>query len=224
MKLKIGMLVGILGMLLLLPFISAVDEVTPSYFISQNQAYNLSVGCDFDADYCPGDTVCKFTTIRLADSTILHNDQAGTLSGAVIYYPLTSSDNSVNGRYSANVKCSSATLAMTTTTNFYYQVTPTGDNRGLSWVLILALGSILLLALGIFIKSPYFGFIAGGLLTYSSVYTIIYGFNNITDLYTRGTGFVLLGIGLFLVVIAGYEIIEGLGFGDRDSSSDDDDD
>lgn len=223
-KSKYSMKALLLSLTVLVLFISlssAVDEVTPSYWVTQNQPYNLSVPCSFDADYCPADTLCKFTIIRLSDSAVLHNNQNGTLDEAVIYFPLTSTDNSINARYSTSVKCSSVSLAQTTSTDFYYQVTPTGDNRGLSWVTFLILASIILLALGLVVKSPYFGFISGGLLTYSAIYTVIYGFNNTTDLYTRATGFVLLGVGLFLVIIAGYEIVERLNIGGRESSEDD---
>jgi len=37
------------------------------------------------------------------------------------------------------------------------------------------------------------------------MYTMIYGFNNVTDLYTRGIAGVIIGLGLIVSISAAYE-------------------
>jgi len=87
-------------------------------------------------------------------------------------------------------------------------ITPTGDERQFSLMLILLLIGVALVVSGIQINNKYIGFIGGFLITISGVYTMIYGFNNVNDLYTKAAAIVMLGVGLYVAVISGYQLIE----------------
>jgi hypothetical protein len=49
------------------------------------------------------------------------------------------------------------------------------------------------------------GFISSIIFLLLGIYTMIYGFNNTIDMYTRGTALVFLGIGMFVMFASAYD-------------------
>lgn len=93
--------------------------------------------------------------------------------------------------------------------SFDFEVTPTGiiqtsilDNP---IFLILGVLGLILVIFGATKGIPWFGFIGSILFLLLGIYTMIYGFNNTTDLYTRGVAITLLGMGFIFMFAAAYE-------------------
>ena len=91
----------------------------------------------------------------------------------------------------------------------FYDITPTGiiQTSILENPLLIILG---LLGLGLVIFGavkgiPWFGFIGSIMFLLLGLYTMIYGFNNTTDLYTRGVAITFLGMGIIFMFAAAYE-------------------
>jgi len=61
------------------------------------------------------------------------------------------------------------------------------------------------LAFGLYAKIPSLGFIASICLMIAGIYTMIYGLNVVTDLYTRAIAVVMLGVGFIIMFISAYE-------------------
>jgi len=72
-------------------------------------------------------------------------------------------------------------------------------------LIILFLISGILLILGFYTKNPPIVFIAGILITISGVYTMIYGFNDYTDWYTRAAALTILALGIVFTIASAYE-------------------
>jgi len=72
-------------------------------------------------------------------------------------------------------------------------------------LLIFILLSVILLTLAFVFNNASIGFLAGILFMLGGMYTMIYGFNNVTDLYTRGIAGVIIGLGLIVSISAAYE-------------------
>jgi hypothetical protein len=72
-------------------------------------------------------------------------------------------------------------------------------------LLILIIISLILLVLGFYTKNPPLVFISGILITISGIYTMIYGFNNYTDMYTRAAAIVIIALGSVFTVASAYE-------------------
>jgi hypothetical protein len=93
--------------------------------------------------------------------------------------------------------------------SFPITITSSGIEEGSvlnnSVFLVLLLLSIVLLFSGGVSKISALGFIGSVILLLNGVYTMIYGFNNITDLYTQAVGLVLIGVGFIFMFISGYE-------------------
>lgn len=107
---------------------------------------------------------------------------------------------------------------ITTIFAYDYKVTSTGgesfsilDN---SIPITITIFGILLIILGIAVGIPWFGFIGSVMFLLSGIYTMIYGFNNVADMYTRGVAVTLIGIGLIFMFSSAYEWIWGVESGE----------
>jgi len=101
-----------------------------------------------------------------------------------------------------------------TKTNWVYDfyVNPTGRTSGSVFdnsFLIIILGIALLLTIaGIITKEATFGFIGSILFLIIGIYTMIYGFDDVTNMYTRSVAIVFIGIGIVTMFSSAYEFIE----------------
>jgi len=88
-------------------------------------------------------------------------------------------------------------------------VTPTGINfksvLNNPMILILGLLALCLILFGAIKGIPWFGFIGAVLFLMIGIYTMIYGFDTVTDLYTRSVALVFIGIGFIFMFAAAYE-------------------
>ena len=91
----------------------------------------------------------------------------------------------------------------------YYDITPTGkiqtsiSNNPI--LIILGLIGIGLIVFGVIKGLSWLGFIGSVMFILLGVYTMIYGFNNTIDLYTRGTALVFIGIGIIFMFASAYD-------------------
>jgi len=88
-----------------------------------------------------------------------------------------------------------------------FYISTTGDARGTTLPLFLAISGLILFIIAIWIENEWIGFIAGSLFIIDGIYLMVYGLNSIADTYTRALAFVALGFGLIIVIAAGYEAI-----------------
>ena len=92
-----------------------------------------------------------------------------------------------------------------------FQVTPTGITQysilNNPILIILLVISILFLILALYTKNYPMGFISGVMFIISGIYTMIYGFNNYADDYSRTVGLVLIALGFIFMLASGYEWI-----------------
>lgn len=106
--------------------------------------------------------------------------------------------------YRADRTCQDASASATET--YYIQVTPTGDNRTVSFALMLGLCSFLLFFLAIYARTPILGIISGMAFMVTGVYIMINGFSNFADDYTRYLGMISLGFGFILFLVGSWEL------------------
>ena len=92
-----------------------------------------------------------------------------------------------------------------------YDVTPSGITQNSilnNPILLILLGiSLLFLILALYTRNYPMGFLSGIMFLISGIYTMIYGFNNYTDDYSRTVGMVLIGLGFIFMFASGYEWI-----------------
>lgn len=199
MKLNILMLLSliILTSSVLAQEISDVEIIK----IKQGEAYNLNFPCSQEGSLCPASTICTATAFRPITQEPFFTNITATNNGT--YYNITIPGIHPLGVYRNDINCNNGTNSGFDT--IWIKITPTGDLRGFSLPLILGLTAFILLATALFYRNPYFGIIAGFLFGINGVYLVIYGLNDIADLYTRTLGWVSIGLGIIFIIVGAYE-------------------
>lgn len=198
--------------ILLLPLVSSAN---PRFIIKQNtDFYNITSFCqNEDGTDCDSTTTCNIT-ITSNDNILLDNkimNRSG--SGSFFYYNINSSVTYKLGEHLSKVVCLDDPLSGVDSFNIL--VTPTGDDRGVSFVLIMGLASVILLGGSMILKNYYLAFISGLLFVVLGVYTLINGYNNVTDLTTNTIAYTSLGLGVLFSIVAAYEwVLDANGTGE----------
>jgi len=141
-------------------------------------------------------------------SAFIDNKQASEVGNAIFNYTTYFKET---GTYRVEMVCIDGTNKYLS--SGYYEITPTGirqtsilDNPIL---LILGLLGIAIVIFAIATGNPFMGFIGSVLFILLGVYTMIYGFNNVTDMYTRGVAMTFIGIGIFIMFASAYDWVFG---------------
>ena len=149
------------------------------------------------AQVCNDATYITISSITYPNSTTAVNGTNMTSAGSgEFYYDFNLTEEL--GRY--DVRGISDGCEKTFAT--YFEVTPFGKLGVLIFLVVL---SFIFLGFGMALKIPPLGFIGSVLLILSGMYAMIYGISDVTNLYTRGIGISLLGLGFILMVVSAYE-------------------
>jgi hypothetical protein len=108
--------------------------------------------------------------------------------------------------------------------NYVFEVTPSGgaeDNTTIFLFLICL--TTLFFFMGVFMKNYIFVTIAGFALMSSGVYGMIYGFGDITSLYTRTISYIVIGLGMIITVTSGLELVKEIYDGTGKENEEDED-
>lgn len=176
---------------------------------------DLKGSCIIAGDYCDNTAEC-YLTVNYPNGDLLVNNVLMTNNDN--YHNYTLPNTLVTGVYTTLQKCCEG--AFCGTTDDIFEISSTGvQQRAVgtnTTLIVLGILSCIVIGIGFYLNNPYFGFIGGILMMLLGVYTMIYGFNNTTDIYTRGVAGVLIGLGLFFSIVAAYE----WAVGDRGESED----
>lgn len=122
------------------------------------------------------------------------------------------------GTYDYDLTCSGG--GFNSTQSFLFDVTPTGKKQNSFFnnpvLIIVGIIGMLFFILGFYGGNNWFGFISAVLFLILGVYIMIYGFNDTTDLYTRGSGLTIIVWGFFVMFSAAYELAYTDNKGDED--------
>jgi len=154
---------------------------------------------------CPSCTFVNLTSISYPNLTTLNFNTGMIQSG--IEFNLSFGSTSESGCYSYSVLGDKDGTDKVET--FDFKINPTGVaqtsilNNAIPIILILL--ALLFLGLGLGFQNPALGFIGSILLILSGIYLMIYGFNDTTNLYTRGVAITMLGLGIIFMIVSAYE-------------------
>lgn len=196
---------------LLLPLVSSAEYTFP-----YSRDANFTMPCDVNGQPCPPASTSCFLTLRSPANTYLLDAVNMTIqNNGDAQYIIPASSISEIGVYSGKVYCTNTTLSNTVT--FTADVNATGDSRGISLFLILAISSLLVMAVAMLAQNEYIGFVGGALFIVTGIYAMIYGVGNLANTYTRTIGFTSIGLGLMFFIAAAFKAIEGTsGFSSRE--------
>ena len=202
MKQKIILLTLSLFLILIgLNFINALDN--PQDLTYQvNQLVELKIPCINNGTYCSSLTTCNITIVYQDGSTVV---QEGVMDNQGSYFNYTVNNNSRLGIYRCNMNCIDNGLGGVAT--FNYNLTSTGDQSNWSFWLILAIFSLVLIVIAIYSGNEYLMFMGSGATIITGMYSMIYGVMGIFNFYTQAIALVIIGLGLFFMIISSLKAI-----------------
>jgi len=199
---KKQIVVGMIFILLILPMIIA----EPSFIFKRSETVDLKIPAYAEDNSRADNTIDCFITVRSPNSTLVVNNKQMTFNTGGLYnYTIANNLLEELGEYPTAVSCGGGTVYGFS--SFTFEITPTGDNRGIDLFLILLISAFGALIIAYFVgedSSNYIGFLAGILFLMAGVYGMIYGIAGLSDLYTRTISMVCLGVGLIFVFISAY--------------------
>lgn len=156
---------------------------------------------------CDDCTYNNITSVLYPNGFIALSKVQMDKDGTYYNYTLTGNYTQISGTYIVNGV--GDLHGVDTVWAYDFDITPTGTIQSSILnnpvLIILFLLSLIFLGLGVGFKIASLGFIGSILLILSGIYTMIYGFNNITNLYTRGVAIALIGLGIIFMFISAYE-------------------
>ncbi len=200
MKNKI-LLAFVIG-LFLLTFVSSAE---PKYIGKQYGDIVIIETCVVRGFSCPSDFLCNIT-IADPNLNVIVLNQPMTRNDTMYNYTFTSTD--LLGDYEYNVFCSNITLSGNQEETL--KITTTGRESKVKTTIILLISALVLFLVAILIKNHSVGFISGLLFLMSGIYLMIYGLEDVADLYTRAIALVVIAFGALIVLTAGYEWLDDL--------------
>ena len=192
-------LMGIMFIFFLITLISLTSAT--DYVGKQYEEVNIVEICSYEGFPCSDTFGCNITIINPDNDLIILNEvmtQNETIYNYTFAYPSTL------GNYAIKFYCSNITFSGSNIESTLL-VTTTGRDVDQTFVIIILLVALVLYLIALFIKNHAMGFISGILFVIAGVYILIYGLTYLNDMYTRSIALVVLGFGMFIVLIAGLE-------------------
>lgn len=200
------LIIILIGILLIIPLILAETE---TYQV--NKDVELKFLCTLNNEIPSVGTLYNITISYSNGSTFLNNKPTTALGSGTFNYSTLFPET---GLYKVQMFCWDGTYSFSD--EGFYDITPTGriqtsiSNNPI--LIILGLIGIGLIVFGVIKGISWLGFIGSVMFLLLGIYTMIYGFNNTIDMYTRGTALVFIGIGIIFMFASAYD----WAFGDSD--------
>jgi len=189
----------LIGILLFIPLVFAETE---TYQVNQN--IDLRFTCTLNSEIPSNSATFNITINYPNGSTFINNKQTNPLNNGAFNYTTMFKET---GLYKVQMFCWDDPYSYSD--EDYYDITPTGKIQTsiLNNPIIIVLGLIGggLIIFGVSKGLPFIGFIGAVMFSLLGVYIMIYGFNNTTDLYTRGVSMVFIGVGLIFMFASAYD-------------------
>lgn len=183
-------------------FIPSVLAETETYQV--NQDIDLRFICTSDGSIPSAASTFNITINHPNGSVFVDNQETTALGNGAFSYSTLFTET---GLYKVQMFCYDGDSSYSE--EGHYNLTPTGkiqtsffDNPIL---IILGLVGAGLIILGIVKGLSWLGFIGSVMILLLGMYTMIYGFNNTIDLYTRGTALIFIGIGMIFMFASAYD-------------------
>jgi hypothetical protein len=134
-----------------------------------------------------------------------------TLSGTSFDFQLNGANTSQLGIYTVTGYCGDGYNKQSFA--YTFEVTTTGKDNSISlWVmLVLLIFSVVLLMIAFALDNIYIAFLSGVLWIVSGLLVYLYGFGNVSDMYTNAIAMIIMAIGIMIFFAAAFHHDSGEG-------------
>jgi hypothetical protein len=155
------------------------------------------------AQVCQDASYINISSITLPNSTVIYSNIQMTSAGSGEYY-FNFINTSQIGRYDVR----GISDGCEKTYAVYFTITPAGGIESNTWIfLVLLIVAVGILLLSFLFKNYIFSTIAGFALAAAGVYSMIYGFADITNNFTRMASYTIIGLGMITIVTSALELM-----------------
>lgn len=193
-------------LILVMGFATSVTALESYGKFTQGKVVRISQVCQ-DASYI------NISSIALPNSTVIYANTPMVSSGSGEYY-FNFYNTSLIGRYDVRGISDGCDKTFAT----YFIVTPTGGLESNTYIFIILITiAIVILLLAFILHNYIFSVIAGFAMMAAGVYGMIYGFGDITSVYTRAISYIIIGLGMIIAVTSGLELMDEMYGGETQS-------
>jgi len=154
---------------------------------------------------------CNISTIVNPDHNTIVNDVVMTQTGTSFIYVLPGSNTSILGTYTVTGYCGDGINKKPFA--YTFPVTTTGRDNSISlWIMMVLLAfGVILFIIAFSIDNIYIAFLSSLIWIIAGILIYIYGFGNLSDMYTRAISMVTLAIGLIIFFASSFHHDDGEG-------------
>lgn len=187
---------------------AAVDTNRVDDVFKLNDFIPYTKACINNGTYCSSSTTCNYTFFNL-DNTIKANNVLATNIGAngssLHQFNVTFNET---GIYQVDMVCSDGTNSGATT--FYAQVTGSGLNQNVGFLLFIILLSFGVILIGFYMQDSWLTLFGSFGLYFLGLYILFNGIAGVKDTTTTfAAGLITLGIGFYISARSAHEMIVG---------------
>jgi len=186
--------------------VSNVSAVSLGTF-KAGQPIELVQLCDNGAALCSG---CNISYVNYPNSTIFLSNVNMTKRTSDFSYIMNPSY--VLGTYNVGGNCFDTTMVKTWTYDFTITPSEGAESNTMTFIVLAVIGLVLLI-LSFMFSNLIFAFLSGLAFSGAGVYTMIYGFGNITNLYTQIAASIIIGFGVIITVVSALEFLDEMSGG-----------
>ena len=198
-------LILIITTLFLMTIITAIDTPPATYVGKQGESVSIVETCAVRGFPCPADYLCNIT-ISDPNLEVLILNEPMTRNDTIYNYTFTST--TLLGDYDINVYCGNLTFSGNAESDL--RVTTTGREPQFKITLFLLICALVIFVLALYMKNYAIGFTSGILFLVGGVHFMVYGLQDISDMYTRAISLVIIAFGGFVTLVAGLEWLDEL--------------
>jgi hypothetical protein len=201
---KVGLMIALILCITILPFVSSLQGTYKQYssVVLTQSCFDAGAMCD----------ACNITSITSPTSVVLLSNTIMLKGTSEFNYTFT--DTGSLGIYYVNGICTAG--SDTQNWRYSFAVNPSGGaENNTTFFIILSAISLILLLLAFIFKNYIFALLSGFAFLGTGVYGMIYGFGNITGLYTQIISGVILGLGAIITLTSGLELLQEVSGGDN---------
>lgn len=185
----------ILFICLLLPLVVAAEESLANP-VQLNKCVSLPQSGNF--------TTCIIKSVQYPNGDMAILNVSMDKDGQFFYYNSFCNTSQIGG-YIVNTECDGLSYP------YSFEVTPSGFFNNPNYYYLIIVASLGIMAMGFLIKNGWVTILGNFGLISLGLYVLIYGINGIKDTaYTWGFGVILLGVGGYIGIKSGLEMIEDL--------------
>lgn len=186
--------------------LSSVSSLDKDYIGKQYTSVNLIETCSANGFPCDSTYSCRIT-IADPDHRVLVMNQSMTRNQTIYNYSFT--DTSVLGTYITEVFCGNGTFSGVDPEGVI-KITTTGRIGGLKTALFLFFTSLGVFLLGVLLRNFALGFLSGILFLVTGIYMMVYGLEDVANLYTQSMSLISIAFGGIVTIAAGIEWLEAI--------------